>query len=337
MRMKAAIAGAASRVGRQFESGIERPVRETVREALDAATLSLGDVDLVVTVASDALDGMMVPIRAELAGALGKSYLNVPSAAGHALAAAVAAIEAGDAANVLVVGWGAASRLAAEDGRSNQFDPFYMRPAGATPASLAALQRQVLVAAGRVSDAQIADFGSRMTDAVWGGGAGAEPQAMQVCDGAAAIALRRAPEAGAGMLIAGHATASRSHAPLDASFDPADWVGEAVSSLSATCSGNASGRGFIETSGSSFWAELRAVAAAAGSGLVDCPAASANAAGGGAAAWFGPATGLRALAQLSGRAPREAADAGGDGLFVDLAGPLGQLVTTILVQRRSAA
>lgn len=332
--MKVAIAGAASRVDRQFVTGIEQPIREVVRAALSSATLPLAEVDLVVTVASDALDGQMVPIRAELAGAVGKSYLNVPSAAGHAIAAAAAAIEAGDAANVLVVGWGAASRLAENDGRANQFDPFYMRPAGATPRAVAALQRQVLSASGYFTDSDIEAFEARMESAVWKGGAGKQPP--EFCDGVAAVVLMRAPEAGAGLFIADHATASRSHAPLDSSLDPAGWVGEALMCLTGTRSRTAPASGFIEVSGSSSCAEMRAIAASAESGLTACTPDRANEAGGGAAAWFGPATGLRSFAELCGRRLRDA-EGDASGVFVDLAGPLSQLVTTILIEQRSAA
>lgn len=330
--MKVAIAAAASRVDRQFASGIARPIRDVIRETLSAATLSLADVDLVVTVASDALDGMMVPIRAELAGALGKSYLNVPSSAGHAIAAAATALEAGDASTVLVVGWGAASKLAGDDGRANQFDPFYMRPAGATPEALAALQRRVLREAGRVSDDEIEAFRKRMADTLWPGGGSVPPE---FCDGVASVLLRRAPEDGVGLFIADHATASRSHAPLDASLDPALWVGEAIAELRAERGANPSGNGFIEVSGSSACAEMRAIAASVASGLTACGSERANGTGGGAAAWYGPATGLRGFADLCRLRLRDADAA--NGIFVDLAGPLGQLVTTVLIEQRSVA
>jgi hypothetical protein len=333
--MRVAIAGAASRIDRQFADGIERQVREVVREALDAAALSLAEVDLVVTVASDTLDGMMVPIRAELAGALGKSYLNVPSAAGHAIAAAATAIEAGDAETVLVVGWGAASKLAGNDGRSNQFDPFFMRPAGATPKVLAALQRQVLSASGAISDGGVAAFEAQMADVVWPRGAAAGGLRPEFCDGVAAIVLTKAAEEGSGLFVADHATASRSHAPLDGSLDPAGWVTEALESLGMRA-GAPLETGFVEASGSSAVAEMRAIAAMSDSGPVRCPPDRANAAGGGAAAWFGPATALRPLAELARRRlqdkPQDAA-----GIFVDLAGPLGQLVTAIVIEQRSAA
>lgn len=332
--MRASIAGAACRIDRQFAGGIEPVIREVVRSTLDAAAISLADIEMVVTVASDTLDGMMVPIRAELAGALGKNYLNVSSAAGHAVCAAAAAIEAGDADTVLIVGWGAASKLAIADGRANQFDPFYMRPLGATPKVMAALQKQILVASGALSENNIEAFRARMTDRVWEGGKGDASQANGFCDGVAALVMRRASEGQGGIVISDHATASRSHNPLDGSFDPAAWVREAISGFSGARAKESAARGFIEVSGSSICAELRGIVASVESGLVDCDGSSANSMGGGAAAWFGPATGLRALAMLCGDGEARDRDAG---LFVDLAGPLGQHVTSIFIERRSEA
>jgi hypothetical protein len=321
--MKVAIVGVASRIDRQFAQGIEPVIREVVDGALEAAALSIADVDMVVTVASDTIDGMMVPIRAELAGALGKTYLNVSSSAGHAVAAAAAAIEAGDAETVLVVGWGAASKLATSDGRANQFDPFYMRPLGASPSVVAALQKQILSASGLTSEADIAAFGGRMAGACWGGGAETLPGGF--CDGAAAIVLRAVVDGVAGVMVTDHSVASRSHTPGEQLPDPGIWVNEAISALSWTSLG--APRGFIEVSGPTLTAELRGVDAIIGSGLVECDAAAANGAGGGASAWFGPATGLRALAD-------RCAGSVTTGVFVDLAGPLGQHVTGLLIEQR---
>lgn len=332
--MKAGIAGAACRVERQFSSGIEPLVREAVCTALDKAAISLADIDMVVTVASDTLDGMMVPIRAELAGALGKNYLNVPSSAGHALAAAAAAIEAGDAATALVVGWGAASKLAVEDGRSNQLDPFYLRPLGASPKVLGALQKQTLIAGGLTSEDDLEAFRTRMAGIVWN----SENPACGFCDGVAAIVLRRFSDQEVGVIVADYAMASRSHTPLDGSLDPSEWVNEAISGFSAAQPKDTAPRGFIEVSGSNICAEMRGIVASVEAGLVDCAAAAANDTGGGASAWFGPATGLRTLVKLYEDRLADGASGGADsGLFVDLAGPLGQHVTCVLIERRSMA
>src|SRR5690606_38437738 len=123
--------GAAARVGASIVADLETEVRSVVLSSLSSSNLDLAYIDAVVTVASDTLDGVMVPIRAEVAGAFGKMPLNVPSSAGHGLAAAMVLLESGQARNVLLVGWGAASKLARHDSRSIQADPFHDRPVGA--------------------------------------------------------------------------------------------------------------------------------------------------------------------------------------------------------------
>jgi hypothetical protein len=330
--MRAAIAGAAYRSERTLADGVDPAVRHVVRDALKAAGLTLAEVDMVVTVASDTLDGMMVPIRAELAGALGKTYLNVPSSAGHAVSAAVAAIESGDARAVLVVGWGAASKLSGADSRSNQFDPFFTRPLGATPAVMADLQEQVAVASGTVSASAIGALGARMSATLWSDHELAlSARGECFCDGAAAMVLRRLNDGDSGIAVTDYATASQSRMPLDGSLDPALWVQEAVGHLSTVHPDRQRPAGRVEVSAPSMVAELRGIMAAIEAGPVACDVDRANGTGGGAAGWFGPATGLRSLASLVGG---EGCDAG---LFVDLAGPLGEHVTGILIERRSVA
>ena len=98
------IAGTGERVG--GDVGVEVSVRGAVQDALAAAKMVLNDVDLVVTVGSDILDGGMVGTRSGIAGAYGRELISVPSSGGHALAAAVAMIESGQARTVLLAGWG---------------------------------------------------------------------------------------------------------------------------------------------------------------------------------------------------------------------------------------
>jgi hypothetical protein len=60
-----------------------------------------------------------------------------------------------------------------------------------------------------------------------------------------------------------------------------------------------------------------------------------NRSGGGAAAHFGPATGLHGLARASGfLADFEAGDDPHCGLVIDLAGPIGQSVTVAMLESR---
>ena len=166
MTARAAIIGAASLVVQRFARPLEHAVHETVVAALaDAGLAGLEAIDTVLTSASDTLDGIMVATRSEMAGSAGKSYLHVPSSAGHALMAAAALIETGAAGTLLLVGWGEGSKFAVADAREIQADPFYARPVGATPAVLAALQAQFLTATGRVpvalADAYVARMAAR--------------------------------------------------------------------------------------------------------------------------------------------------------------------------------
>lgn len=332
--MRAYIHGAASRIGRPLVDGVEAAVQDVVQRALAAADLSIAEIDLVVTVASDTLDGMMVPLRAELAGAFGKAYLNVPSSAGHAVCAAIAAIEAEDAASVLVVGWGAASKWKSADSRANEFDPFHTRPLGAAPDVLAVLQRQILLASNALTASEAEAFRLRMASLhPEAESSGRLPYAF--CDGAAALVLRAAPQR-RGLVLSEYGTSSRSHAPLDGSMDPAIWVRESIAEfLGDKPHTPRSGR--IETSGWTIYAEMRAIHALHDVGYVACDG-TANRHGGGAMAWFGPATGLRALADLCGDLASDEKESAADScLFADLAGPLGQHVTSLLIERRSFA
>src|SRR5690606_21160183 len=153
--------------------------------------------------ASDTLDGVMVPIRAEVAGAYGKSPLNVPSSAGHALAAASVLLGSGQAQRVLIAGWGAASKLALHDSRDSQASPFDDRVIGAGPAQIAALQAAEL----RQDDPDLPDAG------------------VTFSDGAVALVLGLARGAGE-TRIADFGTSSRGYYPEDDLVDPALWVRE---------------------------------------------------------------------------------------------------------------
>lgn len=293
---------------RRIDGGMDAVVQDVIRRALTEAALGVAEVDLVITVASDTLDGMMVPVRSDMAGALGKSYLNVPSSAGHALMAAVASIQAGDAQTVLLVGWGAASKLAEFDSRSSQLDPFYLRPLGASVATLQAMQQQSLIDQGLLTNREIEAHAARMSEIVWG-----EAAPSGFCDGTAAIVLRRAGEGDAGLIAGSIGVSSRSQLPLDGNLDPKVWVDEATAEFETD------GLAFTEVCGQGASVELRALAAVPGIKL-------ANAHGGSSQGWFGPASPLRNIAAL-----HAAAEEGGpqNGLLIDLAGPLGQHVTAI--------
>lgn len=336
-RTLSAIVGHAVRLGRPFGDRLEVTVRDTVLEALGRSGLDLADIDTVVTCASDTLDGMMVPVKAEFAGSYGRSLLNVPSSAGHAVAAAASLIETGQAENLLMVGWGEATRLARADFRRNQADPFYTRPLGASPAMSATLQAAGL-AAEVLPDGAALDERARADRArAWGaapdGRGDSVPAWAQTgfCDGAVALILRPRNQAPGGVVIRDHGCASRSYCPGDDRLDPALWVDEAVAACAEPDSLRAGAFAAVEVAGPTTIAEMRALAALRAD-RIDDPSGGVMASGGGAAAHFGPATALRQLAvacaTLGGRP--------GMGIVADLAGPMGQHTTLIALEAQTS-
>ncbi len=233
MTEPAMITGSGWKIGRPLPGRLETAIREAVLAALDASKLSIGDIDTFVTVGSDTLDGLMVPGRAEIAGAYGRNYLNVPSSAGHGLAAAMMQIESGEARNLVLVGWGAATKLNDYDSRSNQADPFFARPMGASPRVVAALQAHELLDVGGLDEAALQTYMRRMVSRAWHGDtnlpSGAAPSWARsaFCDGVVAIVMQRAGDASNGVRIRDVASVSRPYSPEDDHLDTAAWVREA--------------------------------------------------------------------------------------------------------------
>jgi hypothetical protein len=110
-------------------------------------------------------------------------------------------------------------------------------------------------------------------------------------------------------------------------LDPADWVLEALSTVAP---GTRQTPYCVEVAGPTIFGELRALDVLAKDSSVHR-----NSSGGGASAWFGPATGLRQLAI----AARALADqpAGIISIAADLSGPLSQQVTLAILERRGDA
>lgn len=286
-----AILGAAARVGAGIVADLETELRSVVLSALHKSGLALDDIDAVVTVASDTLDGVMVPIRSEVAGAFSKAPMNVPSSAGHAFAAALVLLESGQARHVLLAGWGAASKLALHDSRDIQADPFHDRPIGANPAAVAVLQASELQA----------EFPNLPAHSI------------TFADGAVALVL--GPAAARGTRIADVGTSSRGYYPEDDAIDPALWVAEATAKWREQPEA-----ALMAVSGPGRTCEARAVAGLARNGG---PAKTDAAPG--SDAWFGPATALYQIVLLDERL----CATGGEGVLVDLAGPMGQHVTCV--------
>ncbi|MGV6875651.1 hypothetical protein ACUSIJ_23565 [Pseudochelatococcus sp. B33] len=332
MRNQAFISGCSTTVARPFPDTLDATIRRTVLCALEQSGLVLEEIDSVVTVAGDTLDGISVPGRAELAGGYGRRFLNLPSSAGHGLAAAVTQIEAGEAENLILVGWGAATKYGSCDPRRNQADPFHARRIGASPRVVAALQAQEL-SAGK-DEASLDDYAREMMARVWGdtpAPTGAAPVWARTgfCDGAVAIVLRRAEKGAEGVAIRDFASVSRPYSPHDERLDPAEWVGEVLRLLRHGDAGPTAGSTpiLIEAAAPTPVAEQRALTALDS----DADGRQINASGGGAVSYFGAATALRQLAEAYGRlaAVKEPATA----LVLDLAGPIGQHVTAIVLEK----
>jgi acetyl-CoA acetyltransferase len=322
---RVAVSGSASAIHASWRAPIDNLVYEVVTQALHGCRLQLDDIDTVVTVASDILDGVLVPVRAEIAGNLGRAYSHITSSAGHALGAAAAMIESGQAERVLLVGWGAAEKFGAFDPRILQADPFLARPVGALPDAVAAIQSQQLLDLDLLDPETLTKHATCMARRAWP--AREEPirtMAPNPCDGAVAIILEHGERSG--VAVKDFASVSRAYSPHDEVLDPATWVREAVSLLKAEtrpiprC---------VEVAGPTLLGELRALEAIAAD-----DGTPRNESGGGASAWFGPATGLRQIAfaaqALAGHPE------GSIAIAADLSGPLSQHVTVAVLERSGA-
>jgi len=304
---------------------MESLVVAAVRAALASSGLALNAIDMVVTCASDLLDGGMVATRSGIAGSYGRELMTVPSSAGHAFAAAVTQIESGAARTALLVGWGEGTKLAARDSRIIQADPFYTRPLGADAATMAALQAQRLMSDGRLDIARLQDYRDRMAARA---DIAASSDTLRWLrphwvDGAAAIVLTAEPGR---VAVRDFGTSFESYCPMPDRLDPAGWVDAThvqIPSLTA-----------LEIGAPTPFAEMAAaddVLAQRDWGADD---KRFNGSGGGAVAHFGPATGLARIAAIAERlAP---ALAGSVGAAIDLAGPIGQAATVVLLETGAA-
>jgi hypothetical protein len=339
MRPGAVIAGCGWKLGRPFADRLDVVIRQAVLAALAESGLSIDDIDSFITVAGDTLDGISVPGRAEVAGNYGRRYLNVPSSAGHGLGAAVTQIEAGEAKNLILVGWGAATKYATFDPRRNQADPFYARPIGASPCVVAALQANEILDMSGMEESTLQSYADEMALRTWDGTvapvAGAAPAWVRTgfCDGAVAIVLRRAGDGSPGVAVSDFASVSRAYSPEDERLDTAEWVKEAISAMSGP--GHTDGAEFtvIEAAAPTPIAEARALSALGFAS--DSDQGKFNPSGGGATAHFGQATALRQIAETSRRlaaGSKRSSRRPSKGLVLDLTGPAGQHTTAIMLQ-----
>jgi acetyl-CoA acetyltransferase len=318
------IAGSAEHVGRNV--AIDAAVTQCVRSALSAAGLSLGEIDAVVTTGSDILDGGMVGTRSGIAGVYGRELIAVPSSGGHACAAAVSLIKSGQARNVLVAGWGEGTKFSAIDGRSVQADPFYARPIGADAVAMTALQAQRLLAHGAVTRETLDGYGATMRRRA--GRASDESDGMRQwlrplwADGACAIVLRASER---GVRVADIGMSFRGYCPEPGDLDPAAWVSAAMANLKHPAHDRLS---VIEACGPAAVTEFAALREILTCSRWRSDDDRVNASGGGAAAFFGPATGLRHIA----RAAQALSGGRNTALAIDLAGPIGQATSVIVLE-----
>jgi hypothetical protein len=326
MNVEVAIAGAGHRIC--HDVSIEAAVHQVVSDALTEAGVALSSIDMVVTVGSDILDGGMVGTRSGIAGAYGHELMTVPSSAGHAFAAAMSLLESGQARSVLVAGWGEGTKFAEVDGRIVQADPFYARPVGADATAMAALQAQRLLADGRLDLNELASYAAMMRRRA---GVADDKRARMATwltplwsDGACALVLL----AGKGSVhVTDVSTSFRSYCPEPADLDPGMWVEEAMARVADAVVGNLA---IVEVGGPTAVCEIAALAPIfSGTGWRPTDG-RVNPSGGGAAAFFGPATGLRHIATVF----RTLAARPGAGISIDLAGPIGQATTVIALETR---
>ncbi len=294
---------------------------------------------MVVTVASDILDGSMVATRSGIAGSYGHELMTVPSSAGHALSASLAMIESGAVDNVLLVGWGEATKFSEIDGRVIQADPFYARPVGADASALAAMQAQRLVAfelldlseVERYSDVmQRRSTSGRRRSATSGAAKWLSPGWS---DGACALVLTAESQPETTVAIRGIGTFFQPYCPEPEQLDPMRWVERAIAAMQDSDAFFGHRLAVIETSAPTSFCEVAAMRSLLKTRQWNATDPRMNPSGGGAAAWFGPATGLqRVVSAVESLRHECASQPRADGAVVDMAGPIGQAVTVVALE-----
>ena len=323
------IAGFGAEIGQRFSDTREAAIHCAVTTAIRSAGLrSVGEIDMVITVASDMLDGIMVPTSSDIAGACERAYLNVPSSAGHALAAAAIMIESGQAGNVLLVGWGEGSKLAHQDNRAAQADPFY------------ALQAQSLLSTDRRAIADLEEYSARMRLRARQSVARQSPSDQNAwllpvwCDGVAALVLSSSAAEGA-VRICDFASVSRPYWPETDDLNPALWVLEAMRQMRDPAASGRARLSVVEAGATTPFCEVYALDPLLAAQQWALSDDRVNPSGGGASACFGPATGLaRVIAAAEALGRKNPGEDPAGGMVLDLAGPLGQAVTVVHLERR---
>jgi hypothetical protein len=247
---------------------------------------------------------------------------------------------------VLVVGWSEGGKGTVREALPLQADPFHARRAGANPQALANVQREWLLQSGKSRTDEFTGYARSMRLRR----ESATDGANDWCDGAAALVLRRAHE-GTLTPIVDFASTWRPFTPTNAEdMDPAGWVEATLALLPRSPQWKRELREqlvSIEASAPTTHCERRALEPLLGHSGWNISDDRINRHGGGAAQWFGPASGLRALAHAQS-ALRDAArgdvargdaaqgDAAGTAVVLDLCGPIGQAATAVVLRQGAA-
>jgi hypothetical protein len=342
------IAGSASSYAKR-RTNLDVLIHDAVSGALRQAGTPLEQVDCVVSVSSDTVDGAIAPLlRSEACGARGRDYLNVTGASAAAIGAASALISSALADTVLVVGWGEFTKSVVNEVPALETDPAFARPLGIGSLQLAAMQTRWLMARGLVSQADGVEFADTMRARRQGLdelrkvrtkrlAAPREANQDGLCaqhmpdgiDRATALVLSRNAPRGPGRRLCIRQLATH-FAPLwpeHQDLDPAVWVSQVLEQCFSK--GIDLGKLSIELTSTNAIIGLRALNALGPAGDWKSNPLL-NRFGGGVAGYTGAADGLARI-DLWARAGsgESAAQAQPDGLVIELAGPIGQATAAI--------
>lgn len=339
----AGVLGAASRWPGPDQS-LDALVAETVQAALLSANIKLDDVDTVVALGNEQVDGGISPLlMAEAAGGLGRSYLFVTGASGDALHSALAFLGAGMAQTVLLVGWSQSTKPGVDDLSTLSTDPLFHQPLGLGLVELAAMHFARLEFDGLVDAREVRGYAEEMKRrrgrdrslngariVRWSGRGSIpfndgrkKPVGPDRIDRATALVLA-AEQRSATVRITDVAKADRSLVPDE--IDPRVWLDDVLRQIEPNVS-TVTDCAIIEVSAPSAYCEWRALGAL-GLGGTWSAREGFNRFGGGLAAYNGTADGLARL-ESAFRGLLEPLGVARSGLVIEMSGPLGQSVTAV--------
>jgi acetyl-CoA C-acetyltransferase len=122
-------------------------IYEVVTRALDSCSMTIRNIDVVISAGSDFLDGRSMSTCATL-DAMGAHFKEESKVAGDGLLAAIYAfmrVGSGLFSSALVVGYGKSSQSSVIEQTRAMAEPFYLRPLGIDALSAAALQARAYI------------------------------------------------------------------------------------------------------------------------------------------------------------------------------------------------